>query len=130
MTAARPAPLTVSISASIISRLQSAAGSLDLSLNPCLLASCVALAHAINAGWRPSADAHPAAGRTYLALRVSHDLGAQFKLSAEAAGLTFSDFLRLAAVATLLALEGKDRVLWPLSFTVGDFEKASEYSKY
>lgn len=77
-------------------------------------------------GWRPS-NLVSAAGKTYLVLRTSPEESEQFKKAATNADLVFSDFLRLAACAALHAIEGKDHVRWPLSFSKESFEKAGKF---
>ena len=126
MANSRPAPISAAVPPELLERLQDAAATLDLSVNACVMAACRALLPILAKGWKPS-NLVTAAGKTYLVLRTTPEETEQFKKSAVKADLVFSDFLRLAAAASLLAIEGKDHVRWPLCFTRESFERAGKF---
>lgn len=121
----RPLPISAAVPPNLLTRLKDAAEALELIVNPCVIAACRSLIPILAEGWRPS-NLVSAAGKTYLVLRTSPEETAQFKIAAEKAELGFSDFLRLSACATLLAIEGKDHVRWPLVFSKESFERAGK----
>lgn len=124
----RPSPSSVCLPPDILERLQTSAERLSLSVNAAVLTACHQLEPVLKAGWRPRCLLAAQTG-TLLLLRIEPKIKTHFRKSAEAAGLTFSDFVRLAAVAALIAMEGKDRVLWPLEFSEADFRKTAPFIK-
>lgn len=98
---------------------------MDLSINGCILSAATQLAAFAEKGWVPKK--WPASSsETQLLIRADADTKALFVAGAKSSGVVLTEFIRLAAVACLIATEGRKRVLWPLKFTKSDFIRAGE----
>ncbi len=107
----------------LLDRLRGSAKVLDISMNSAVLKACDDLSAILNKGWRPKARvAHD--GTTYLMLRIAPEIKKGWDEAAKDAELTFSAFARLGSLATLLAIEHKTQVVWPLQFKRQDFVRA------
>ena len=122
----RPSPASVCLPPDILERLQVSAEKLSVSVNAAVLAACHQLEPVLKSGWRPKYLLAAQTG-TLLLLRIEPKTKKAFQQTAETAGVTFSDFVRIGAVAALIAIEGRDRVLWPLVFSESDFRKTAQF---
>lgn len=119
----RPSPLTARISPDTLARLQAETERLELSVNACVLRASRQLAELLESGWRPRATTRGPATAQIL-LRVSPEQKAALNAACDNAGFALADFVRLAATAALLQIEGKPQVLWPLEFNKSAFNEA------
>jgi uncharacterized protein (DUF1778 family) len=123
VTPIRPSPLTARISPNTLARLQDETERLELSVNACVLRAAQQLADLLESSWRPKATTRgPATAQ--LLLRLSRDQKAALEDACDSAGVALADFVRLAATAALLQIEGKKQVLWPLEFNKSAFNEA------
>ena len=120
----RPSPLTSRISPDTLARLQTETERLELSVNACVLQASRQLAALLESGWRPKATTRgPATAQ--LLLRLSPEQKAALDTACSNAKFALADFLRLAATAALLQIEGKRQILWPLELNKSAFNDAA-----
>lgn len=118
----RPSTTSFQLPADTLENLHAAAESLEISVSAAVTQCARSLRIVLQAGWRPK---HlPPAGPSILPIRILPREKTDLLLAAKEAGLSHSDFFRLAAFAALHALRGKSQVSWPLHLKKADFEKA------
>jgi hypothetical protein len=118
----RPSPTSFQLPAQALENLHTVAETMEVSVSAAVIQCARSLRIVIHAGWRPK---HlPPAGPAILPVRILGKEKGDFLLAAKEAGLSHSDFFRVAAFAALHALRGKSQVSWPLHLKKADFEKA------
>lgn len=116
------APTSLMLPEHVLFRLRAATEALDLSVNASVLAAARCLAKELSEGWTPSGSAP--SGPCFLALRINAEEKAAWTKAASAADLNLSEFCRIAALAALKKIEGRQYVRWPLQFGRRDFVTA------